>query len=141
MPDKIGRRPRPGHSQGSPARTWIDVVTTVQGYAREDPHWAPMRDFIERLAFSRYAGALYPGLSHVRLHLSQHPEISWSSERLTVEWEDQAFVVRYMGDLTAPVWTKRHPDGMVALERLFEHLGWFVEYQRHTPGQPLQPES
>ena len=112
-----------------PARSWLDIVTTFQDRAAANPWFVPMRDFVERLAGSPYADSLYPLLSMHTVHLSQHPEVSWDAERLTVDWEDDAFVVRYQGGPTAPVWTKRHPDGMVALERLFEHLRWFIEYR------------
>jgi hypothetical protein len=119
--------------RADPAHSWSDVVTTFRDRAAVNPWFMPMRDFVERLAGSRYAGSLYPLLSMHTVHLSQHPEVSRDAERLTVDWEDDAFVVRYRGEPAAPVWTKRHPDGMAALERLFEHLRWFVEYRAADP--------
>jgi hypothetical protein len=129
MPPDAGPRARPGHGRGDRPHSWTWVVTSLQRRAAENQHFVPMRDFVERLAKSRYAPSLYPLLSMNTLRLSQHPEVSTYAERLSVEWEDQAFIVQYQGDLAAPVWTKRHPDGMVALVRLFEHLGWFIEYR------------
>jgi hypothetical protein len=113
----------------SPAHSWRYVLTTFQDRAAANPWFVPMRDFVERLAGSPCANSLYPLLSMHTVHLSQHPEVSWDTERLTIDWEDDAFVVQYQGGPTAPVWTKRHPHGMVALERLFEHLRWFIEYR------------
>ena len=81
----------------SPAHSWRYVVTTFQDRAAANPWFVPMRDFVERLAGSPYADSLYPLLSMHTVHLSQHPEVSWDAERLTVDWEDDAFVVRYQG--------------------------------------------
>ncbi|MFL5563201.1 MAG: hypothetical protein ACJ79K_17175 [Gemmatimonadaceae bacterium] len=111
-----------------PAQSWSSVKQGFRELASPDIDFAPMRDFVEQLAGSRYAGGLYPQKSMHTLRLRQVPQISDDRERLSVDWEENAFVVRYRGDRTAPVWTKRHTDGMIALERLFEHLRWFSEY-------------
>lgn len=111
-----------------PAHTWASVREFFRQLAAENDHFAPMHEFVEQLAASRYASALYPLQSMHTLGLSQHPSVSVDAERLSVEFEDGQFLVRYQGGPTAAVWTKRHPEGMVALERLFEHLRWFNKY-------------
>jgi|GEM_PF-5141822 len=116
-----------------PAHSWPYVVSAFRGLAEANAHFAPMAAFVERLATSAYAAGLHPMKSMFGLRLSQHPLVSFEAEYLWVEWEDGEFVVRYQGRLGAPVWTKRDPDGMAALERLFEHLRWFTEYHGVAP--------
>ena len=114
---------------GYPAHSWSYVVDSFRELAADAPRFVPMRELVERLAASGYAAALYPQQSMQTLRLSQHAELSSHVERLSVEHDGAQFVVRYQGGPTAPVWTKHHPDGMIALERAFEHLRWFTEYR------------
>jgi hypothetical protein len=114
---------------GYPAHSWSYVVGAFRDFAAANAYFAPMRAFVQQLADSPYAASLYPQQSMHTLRLSQYREVSNEAERLSVDLEGGEFVVRYQGGPTAAVWTKRHADGMVALERLFEHLRWFTEYQ------------
>src|SRR4051794_17964688 len=98
-----------------PAHTWPSVLASFRSLAGANAHFAPMRDFVERLATSRYGPALYPQQSMHTLRLSQLPTVSAEAEQLSISYEDREFVVRYQGGPTAPVWTKRHADGMIAL--------------------------
>jgi len=114
---------------GYPAHSWASVLSAFRDLAAANAYFAPMCAFVQQLADSPYVTGLYPQKSMHTLRLSQHREVSNEAERLSVDFEDGAFVVRYQGGPTAAVWTKRHADGMLALERLFEHLRWFTEYR------------
>jgi hypothetical protein len=111
-----------------PAHTWPSVVDFFRSLAAANEQFAPMHRFVDELAHSPYAAGLYPQQSMHTLRLSQQPMISDQAERLSIDYEDGAFVVRYRGGPTAPVWTTRDANGIRALKRLFKHLRWFIEY-------------
>src|SRR4051812_47046407 len=75
-----------------PAHSWASVVGFFGDIAEANTVFAPMRDFVERLASSRYATGLYPQQSMHTLRLSQSPTVSQEVARLSVDHEDGEFV-------------------------------------------------
>ena len=110
-----------------PHHSWTDVSAFYTEIAATNAQVGPMRDFVVQLARSRYADALYPMQSMQTLILSLHEQVHQYQDRVSVDYEEGEFVVRYQGGPTAAVWTARRPDGMAALERFFHHVGWFPQ--------------
>jgi hypothetical protein len=124
-----------------PAHAWPYVLSSLRDLATANAYFDPMARFVEELAASPYAAALYPQLSMHTLYLSQQPTVSNYTERLGVTWKDGKFVVCYQGGPSAPVWEKRDSNGMRALRRLFEHLRWFTEYRESPPDAAIQRDA
>lgn len=107
---------------------WPSVLDSFRQLAEANPNFEPMAHFVERLAASRSAGALYPLQPMHTLVLSLHERVHAYQDRVSVTYEEGEFVVRYQGGPMAPVWTKRSPEGIAALERFFGQMRWFTEW-------------
>ncbi len=128
------------------AHGWEKVRESFADIEEYRPDLRPMQELVDRIAASRYAAGLHPVASMWTVLLYQVPDYDPSREpRIVIEYDAAAgeFVVQYhAGPYARPYstqalesrWTKRHPDGLFALERCFHHLGWFTDERSATVG-------
>jgi hypothetical protein len=131
---------------GYATHTWPDVIRHYRERAAAEPRLAAMRDFVVRVAASRYRPGLFPVTSHDALLLFQHDRFDALDEHIRVEFDGE-FVVQYrsgprqLAPGLAPIeseWTRRDADGFHALEQCLSYLRWFTDYGPAS-AHPTQP--
>ena len=124
------------------SRPWRQIVEFYRGLV-ERHGWpiAPMLAFVERLAASEYAAALYGATSHAQLLIAQHPSHPPGEGVLAVEFppDEQRFTFDYRAwAFERPHWqaSAAPEDGFAKFEHFLRMQNWFVTYADQQPSRP-----